>query len=276
MQSIKKVLNSSVVLVVDEHGVERVVLGKGIGYGRKPGELVAPDAAHQVFVSLPERDQSNLVQLLAEVPAEYADLTHSIVELAEEAGFELDPHIYLTLTDHLHFAVERQRKGLVTVNRLAWEVRTIYPREYAIGEQAVSLLLERFGVQLPPEEAANVAFHLVNAEVGNAGVDSVRVVQLVSQVATIVTHSTGVQLHFDDLHGARFVAHLQYFAQRFFAGRLATSDDDFLFTNLSARYPSAVLAAERVRALVQQEYDQTLPNEEIAFLALHIARVVAD
>jgi len=280
-QTIKKVLNSSVVLAVDENGVELVVLGKGIGYGRKPGEPVVPDDANQVFVSLPEGDQRNLVELLAQIPGEFVELTRDIVALAEGDGLELDPHIYLTLTDHLNFAVERQRKGLTTVNRLAWEVRTIYPRQYAVGIRAVALLRDRLHIELPDEEAANVAFHLVNADAGNTGIDGVpvdaaRVVQLVSQVATIVTHSTGVQLHNDDLHGARFVAHLQYFARRFFDGRLATSDDDFLFTSLSARYPAAITAAERVRVLVAQEYGEVLPNEEIAFLALHIARVLAD
>ncbi|MDO9396002.1 MAG: CAT RNA binding domain-containing protein, partial [Herbiconiux sp.] len=214
MQTIKKVLNSSVVLAVDENGTELVVLGKGIGFGRKPGEPVAPDDANQVFVSLPEGDQRNLVELLGRIPGEFVELTRAIVAYAQAEGLELDPHIYLTLTDHLHFAVERQRKGLVTVNRLAWEVRTIYPRQYAIGARAVGLMQDRLGLALPDEEAANIAFHLVNADVGNSGVDSQRVVQLVSQVATVVTHSTGVQLQHDDLHGARFVAHLQYFARR--------------------------------------------------------------
>lgn len=276
MQIIKKVLNSSVVLAIDENGTELVVLGKGIGYGRKAGELVTPDDANQVFVSLPEGDQRNLVELLTQTPSEYIELTRVIVSVAEKSGLTLDPHIYLSLTDHLAFAVDRQRKGIVTVNRLAWEVRTIYPRQYAVGEQAVVLLEERFGITLPEEEAANIAFHLVNADVGNSGVDSMRIVQLVSQVATIVTHSTGVQLHNSDLHGARFVAHLQYFARRFFDGKFVTSEDDYLFTSLSARYPAAMTAAERVRSFVDREYSASLPNEEIAFLALHIARIATD
>jgi beta-glucoside operon transcriptional antiterminator len=276
MQIIKKVLNSSVVLAVDELGPELVVLGKGIGYGRKAGELVTPDDANQVFVSLPEGDQRNLVDLLSRTPSEFIELTRVIVAMAQKDGLSLDPHIYLSLTDHLAFAVERQRKGIVTVNRLAWEVRTIYPRQYSVGERAVVLLDDRLGTTLPEEEAANIAFHLVNADAENTGVDSMRIVQLVSQVAAIVTHSTGVQLHKSDLHGARFVAHLQYFSRRFFDGKFVTSEDDYLFTSLSARYPSAMQAAERVRTFVSREYDADLPNEEIAFLALHIARITSD
>ena len=34
---IQKVLNSSVVLVQDDSGEESILLGKGIGYGRKAG-----------------------------------------------------------------------------------------------------------------------------------------------------------------------------------------------------------------------------------------------
>ena len=37
MYQIKKVLNSSVVLVEDDTKAEFVLLGKGIGFGKKPG-----------------------------------------------------------------------------------------------------------------------------------------------------------------------------------------------------------------------------------------------
>ncbi|WP_300366667.1 CAT RNA binding domain-containing protein [uncultured Subdoligranulum sp.] len=37
---IRKVLNSSVVLVQDESGEESILLGKGIGYGRRPGQSI--------------------------------------------------------------------------------------------------------------------------------------------------------------------------------------------------------------------------------------------
>jgi beta-glucoside operon transcriptional antiterminator len=276
MQIIKKVLNSSVVLVEDERGVERVLLGKGIGFGQKAGTALPSTAADQVFVALDDSDHRNLVELLAQIPAEYVELTRAIVADAEASGLELDPHIYLTLTDHLHFAVDRQRRGLFVANRLAWEMRTVYPTEHAVGVRAVDRLRERLDVELPAEEAANVAFHLVNAEVGKVGIDSQRVVQLIAQVTQIVSHTSGVRVNRDDLHSSRFVAHLQYFAERFFAGKLLTSEDDFLFRSLSERYPAAVASAERVRTFVRHEYDAGLPNEEVAFLALHIARASSE
>jgi len=276
MQTIKKVLNSSVVLVEDERGIERVLLGKGIGFGQKAGTSIEASTADQVFVALDDADQRNLVELLAQIPGEFVELTRAIVVDAEGEGLELDAHIYLALTDHLHFAVERQRRGLLGVNRLAWEMRTIYPAHYAVGERAVTLANDRLGIELPQDEAANIAFHLANAEVGKAGVDALLVVQLVRAITTIISHTSDVRVDRRDLNSSRFVTHLQFFAERFFGGRLLTSPDDFLFTSLSERYPRAIASAERVRSFVQKEHNSALPNEEVAFLALHIARASAE
>ncbi|MCJ1701459.1 PRD domain-containing protein [Rathayibacter festucae] len=276
MQTIKKVLNSSVVLVVDERGAERVLLGKGIGFGAKAGEVIEASAVDQVFVALDDADQRNLVELLAQIPPEFVELTRAVVADAEEQGLKLDPHVYLALTDHLHFAVERQRRGLAVANRLAWEMRSVYPVQYAVGERAVAAMRARLGVDVPDDEAANVAFHLANAELGKVGIDSLRIVQLIRSVTAIIQHTSGAALDREDLRSARFVAHLQYFAERFFSGGLLVSSDDFLFTSLSTRYPRAVATAERVRAFVRAEYGAELPNEEVAFLALHIARAAPE
>lgn len=276
MHTIKKVLNSSVVLVEDSRGVERVLLGKGIGYGQKAGSQIAASEGERVFVSLDDADHRNLVELLAQIPAEFIDLTRTIVDDAEKQGLDLDPHIYLALTDHLHFAVDRQRRGLKIVNRLAWEMRTVYPTHYAVGVKALAAMEDRLGVTLPEDEAANIAFHLANAEVGREGVDSLRVVQLIREITTIVSHTASIQLHREDLHSARFITHLQYLVERFFTDRLLSSADDFLFHSLSGRYPHAVASAEKVRDFVQGKHGVRLPNEEVAFLALHIARAAPE
>lgn len=273
MQIIKKVLNSSVVLVEDERGVERVLLGKGIGFGAKPGGVVDEEATDRVFVALDDADQRNLVELLAQIPGEFVELTREIVRDAVDAGLDLDPHVYLALTDHLHFAVERHRRGLVVVNRLAWELRTVYPVEYAVGMRAVQNLRTRFGVDIPDEEAANVAFHLANAATGRAGADTMHVVRLISAITTIVTNTTGIAFG-DDLHSTRFLVHIQFFAERLFSGGMLHSEDGFLFESMSDRHPRATSTAERVRSFVRTQHEIEISDEEVAYLALHIARAV--
>ena len=119
MPYIKKILNYSVLLVSDESDEEYIVLQKGIGFGKKAGDEVEILSDGRVFVPVPKPDRSQLLGLLAEIPASYLELTQQIVAYAEETlHTSLNEHIYLALTDHLHFAVERFGKGLIVTNRV--------------------------------------------------------------------------------------------------------------------------------------------------------------
>ena len=164
---IQKVLNSSVVLVQDDSGEESILLGKGIGYGRKAGEPIERQPSDRVFLPLSNPDAQPMLELFSSIPASYLELTQDIVDDAEQSlGVKLSAHIYLLLTDHLHFAVERQQKGLVVTNRIFWEIKHFYPKEYAVGQRGLQKVKAKLGIELPDEEAGNIAFHIVNARHG--------------------------------------------------------------------------------------------------------------
>ena len=159
MPQIKKVLNSSVILVSDEQEKEYIILQKGIGYGRKSGQIVELSGESQIFVHLSSTDRNQFLELLKEIPAAYLELSQKIVTYAEnQLHTKLNEHIYLALTDHLHFAVERFKEKVVITNRVFWELKTFYPKEYQIGLYALDIVREKLGINLPEEEAANVAF----------------------------------------------------------------------------------------------------------------------
>ena len=272
---ISKVLNSSVVLVRDDNGEESILLGKGIGYGRKPGQEIDRQPSDRVFVPLSNPDAQPMLELFSSIPPVYLELTQEIVADAEETlGVKLSPHIYLMLTDHLHFAVERQQMGLTVTNRVLWEIKHFYRREYAVGQRAVKRAYKMLNVFLPEEEADNIAFHIVNARMdAGAGGDAMQAARLIGELTNIVTYRIHAQLDTDSIHVSRFISHLQFFADRFFSGKLMDSEDDFLFTQMQQGYPEAVDCAEKIRTFVLRKYGVVLPNEETAYLALHIARL---
>ncbi len=272
---IRKVLNSSVVLVQDDAGEESILLGKGIGYGRKAGENIERQAADRVFLPLTNPDAQPMIELFSTISAEYLELTEEIVDDAEQTlGVKLSPHIYLMLTDHLHFAVERQRKGLVVTNRIFWEIKHFYQREYEVGRRGLKRAEEILGAALPDEEAGNIAFHIVNARQDPAaGYDAMRAAQLIGELIHIVSYSMNCTIRSESIHYTRFLSHLQYFAERFFLDKLMVSEDDFLFEQMTKNYPQATSCAEKIRSFLVRKYNVFLPNEETAYLALHIARL---
>lgn len=277
MLQIKKVLNSSVVLVSEGTDKEFIVLEKGIGYGRKPGEWVEVQEGSRIFVQLSQRDCSQLAELLSEIPSDYLEITQEIVAMAEQQlNTSLNEHIYLALTDHLHFAVERFEKNMIITNRVFWELKSFYPKEYRIGIQALRIVKRELGIELPEEEAANIAFHIVNAQKEDeVQYDAMRAAKLIGKVVKLVTYSMNCQPDKESLHYSRFISHMQYFAERFFKDRMLDSEDDFLYAQMEQGYPRAVSCAEKVRTLIVKEYDKAISNEEVAYLAVHIHRLAS-
>lgn len=272
---IQKVLNSSVVLVTDEAGGESILLGKGIGYGRKAGEEIVLQPSDRVFIPLSNPGAKQMLDLFASIPPAYLDVTQEIVRDAEETlGAALSPHIYLMLTDHLHFAVQRQAQGMVVTNRVFWEIKNFYRREYEVGLRGLARMKARLGVELPETEAANIAFHLVNAAKDEtAHYDAMQAAKLIGNLVSIVTYTTRRRFDTESIHYTRFINHLQFFAERYFADKMLDSVDDFLYQQMEAAYPAALSCAEKIRAYLLRGDGKQLPNEEVAYLALHIARL---
>lgn len=274
---IVKVLNSSVVLVRDAAGEEAILLGKGIGYGRKPGQPIERQPSDRVFVPLSNPDAQPMLELFSAIPPEYLDLTQEIVADAERTlGVTLSPHIYLMLTDHMQFAVERHAKGLVVTNHVFWEIKHFYTREYEVGLRGLARAKELLHTELPEEEAANIAFHIVNARQDTAaGYDAMQAARLIGELINIVTYRMKPAADPSGIHHNRFINHLQFFAERLFTGKLLDNEDDFLFRQMQQGYPQAMACAEKIRTFVLRKYGVFLPNEETAYLALHIARLTS-
>ena len=205
-------------------------------------------------------------------------MTQKIVAYAEQQlNTSLNEHIYLALTDHLHFAIERFRKNMIITNRVFWELKTFYPKEYQIGKKALEIVEQEIGgVVLPEEEAANIAFHIVNAQKEEkVQYDAMRAAKLIGRVITLVTYFMNCQPDKESIHYSRFLSHMQYFAERFFTDRMLDSSDDFLYAQMEKGYPKALACAEKVRTHIIKEYNKGISNEEVAYLAVHIQRLAS-
>lgn len=70
---ILRVFNNNVVLARSgEHGGEVVATGRGIGFGKKQGDVLDPAAVTRVFVPAEGRDPDHSAQMLAGLPASSA------------------------------------------------------------------------------------------------------------------------------------------------------------------------------------------------------------
>ena len=280
---ISRIYNNNVVLTVDYHGKESVMIGRGIAFGKRKGQLVDPSAVEQTFV--PEQGMSGerLSMTLSEIPAEILSIATLLEsKVRAEGALELSNSFILPLADHLHYAVVRARDGVRVEYPLAPEVTVLYPREVEYGRTVLQMVRERLQVELGPNEAIPLALHLVNAQFATADMSQAfRMTEVFAQVFEIIEASYERKIDPDSMSAARFVTHLRYlFVRASRASANHTEDDEVsqpsLLAALRADVPRAYACAQKVLLVLQMQLKHSLTRDELTYLTIHIARLARD
>lgn len=138
---IDKIINNNLVQSFDNNNKEVLIMGCGLGFGKKVGEVIDQSKIEKIY-SIENKNYSNkLIDLLSDIPLEVIQTTNEIVSYARYSlGKKLNDNIYILLTDHINFAIERIHKGLQFKNALLWEIRRFYNHEFLIGKEALQII----------------------------------------------------------------------------------------------------------------------------------------
>jgi len=270
---IAKILNNNAVIAVNAQQREVVVMGCGLAYKKRPGETLDKARIEKVFCLQSDELNSRLGELLRQIPLEVMITCDRIIARATEQLGELHESIYLTLTDHCHYAIERQKQGLSLKNALLWEIRRLYPHEYAMGEEACAIIARRLNIQLPEDEAGFFALHLVTAQLNSAMPEVMQMTQVMQEILDLVEQQLQINYIPDSLSYQRFITHLKFFALRMHARKTESGEDDTLCNTIKSNYATAWRCAKKIENFLRINYHYDLERDELVYLTLHIERI---
>lgn len=272
---VTKILNNNLIMVEDAQGHEQIVMGRGLRFINQVGEELKEQNIQKVFVLKKEKTRE-WVQLLENVPASHAEaIQDAIYLISRQMQGKLNDQIFVTLFDHLVFALERYEKQVVLQNRLLWEVRQFYPAEFALGLQLTEYLNQRLGISLPEEEAGNIAFHLVNAQTENPNMEQTMLaIRMLKDIFNIVQFSFTQEIRKDSIHYSRFATHMQFFLQRVLENKMLSDNDASIFYNVVKQYPESYQCACKIQNYVKNSLQVDISKEEMLYLTVHIARII--
>ncbi|MCS4454706.1 PRD domain-containing protein [Clostridium botulinum] len=159
-----KVINNNLIKSFDDNNNEILVMGCGLGYKKAPGHEVDEKLIERIYTCNDRKDSNQLTKLLKKIPLEHIQVTNQIVSFAKASlGKKLNENVYITLADHINFAIERQKDGVAIKNALLWEIKKFYNHEFLVGKEALSIIKNKLGVTLSEDEAGFIALHIVNA-----------------------------------------------------------------------------------------------------------------
>lgn len=270
---IKKIFNNNAILAKDTDKHEFVVMGCGIAFKRNVGEKVEESLIEKTFI-LKQKDASEKFKLLLEdIPTEHVSLCYDIIEYAKNIlGVELSDYIYVTLTDHISYALKLFDEGLNRPNALLWEIKKFYPKEFEIGLKALEFIESETEIRLPEDEAGNIALHLINAQVNNSSnkvEDITHQTKMMQDILNIVKYTYNITLDEKSLNYGRFITHLRFFFQRLNKNEEIETEDDFLLKQVKVKYKKAYECMLKIEKYLEIE----LSEEEQLYLTIHIQRV---
>lgn len=271
---IDKIINNNVISVT-QNNQEHVVMGKGIGFQKQEGDIVEESKIDKIFDLSSQEISDRFKTLLIEVPIEVVQAVEKIIEVAKiEYNKDLSDTIYVALTDHINFAIERQQEGVAIKNGLLWEIKKFYPTEYEIGVRALDWIDEIVGVKLPIDEAAFVAIHLLNAEHNNLA-DYNQVTEMVQNILSLVKYHFRLDFDEESLTYFRFVTHLKFLAQRIFSDNPLDTSEIELYDIVKEKYKTAFKCVKKIEVFLLKKYQYEMTRDEALYLTIHIQRLIS-
>lgn len=274
MYKITKLINNNIVCSTDSEGNEVILRGLGIGFQKKVNDCIEDERVEKIYKMTNKATSNKLQELLAEIPLEYITVCTEIIEYAtKKLNKKLNDNIYITLTDHISFAITRKGKKLEYRNVLLTEIKTFYEAEYEIGVQSLEIIKEKLGVELSYDEAGFIALHIVNAELDTNMGNMVKITELIQMVMELIRDYYDKDIDEDSFDYKRFVTHLKFFGQRLFTNKVVEENDEDFRHLVKDRYPVDYQCAEKISKLVLEKYNKKVTEEELMFLTIHLRRL---
>jgi transcriptional antiterminator len=270
---IEKVLNNNVLIANHPSYQEVVLIGKGLGFNRKQGDVIDTGLAEKYFVLTNEKEQENYIKLLPFIDNELLEVIISAIQLIKQkTNSDLNEHIHVALTDHLMFAVTRMKQGMEISNPFLIETKTLYRFEYEIASDVVALIKAKTGISLPVGEIGFIALHIHSAVTNKTLSDVNQHSQLVSRLIQLIEEQLSVKIDKESIDYMRLVRHLRYTIERVIKGE-KVEEPEKISSLLKEEYPVCYNLSWKLIKVMQQTLKKKVFDAEAVYLTMHLQRL---
>lgn len=273
---IEKIYNNNVVLVKDTTSNKQLILtGCGIGFQKKVGQLADETKIEKKFIAEDESFKNNISKLALEVDENVFKASSAIVEYTEsKLKTDLYDYIYVALTDHISFALKRYKENIEIKNELLYEIRRIHKAEFEIGLWALEYINREFDVNLPEDEAAFIAMHIVNANYNENTSESFLMTKIVKEILNIIRYFYSIEFNQNEMNYERFLTHLKFFAKRLIKNESKRNSKNELLEIIKEKYNESYECANKIKIFIEEHYEYVVSEDEMLYLIIHINRVI--
>ena len=278
MYRVRKALNHNTLIAISmENNQEYLLIGKGIGFGKKVSErFEIPETIDCTVYSLQEQtERGKAMELIKGIEPVYLEVAGKVLAKSEEVFGKIDKRILFPMADHIAFAVQRIRANEQISNPLTDDIRALFHMEYKTAECVKDILWEMLQVEIDEHEIGYIALHIHSAIEDENVALSMQIAMAVRECIRMIDEETGQTIDVMSLSYNRLMNHIRYMVARSIKGeKLKLNMNDYM----SVKFPKSFWMATEVCKQLEKQLHRTSPLDEveIGYLAMHIERVLMD
>lgn len=275
MYRVSKVLNNNGVIAIDmDENKEYVILGKGVGFGKKVSQRFDKPEGCTTYRLEQETERGSAKELVKGIEPEYLEIADAILTESQKVfGDSIDRGILFPLADHISFAVARIRRNEQISNPLTEDIKVLFYSEFKVAETLKTILRERLQIESDDHEVGYVALHIHSA-IGDEKVSvAMQTARAVRKCIDMIEKATGKPIDVLSLSYNRLMNHMKYMVARASTGEKLNLDmNEYMLDQYPQAYKVATDICKNLEGCIGHNLDET----ETGYLAMHIQRVYKD
>lgn len=274
MYRITKVLNHNTVIGLKEDArKEYLIMGKGIGFGKKVSERLETDGSETVYSLQDSTERGEAKELATSVDPICLEIANEILDEAEKEFQKIDRNILFPLADHIEYAVKRVKNNEQISNPLTDDIRILFYKEYKVADKIRPIIQKALGVEMDEDEVGYVALHVHSALQDENVSQAMQMARAVRECITMVETEIGKPIDVLTLSYNRLMNHVRNMVARAMNHEeLKLNMNDYM----GIKFPQAFETAKHICEQVGEMLKCPLSEVEIGYLAMHIERVAND
>ena len=270
---IKALSHNSVLAINMDTSREYILLGKGIGFGKKVNERIEAPEDTRIYLLQQKTDRGSADDIIKNIEPEILEVASAIIMEAEKKFKKVDQSILCPLADHIAFAIKRIKNNEQISNPLTQDIKALFPEEYEVASKGKDIIKEAESIEINEDEIGYIALH-IHSSLGNEKVSqAMETAILVRECITAIEESIGKAIDVESLSYNRLMSHIKYLTARTIKNEPIKLDmNDYI----KERFPRAFGIAKDICRRLETKLKKEVKAVEIGYLAMHIERVFSD
>ena len=266
-----KTFNNNVILA-RQSKQEMILVGKGIGFGKKNGDNIVaePGKLEKVFHELQSSSSLNYLDMIPKYNKEIIGVSEEIIAKAETMLGSLSPNIHVALVDHITFAVDRMNMSLPIENPFTEEITLLYQEEYEVAELAATLLEDRINVNIGDGEKGFIALHLHSARTNKTIRETMGDTRLFKSCTDLIIEEVNGE------HNNKRQVYRSFIPSLKTTLSLCRTQKDVnnpLKEEIKLKLHESYTIAQKIANLIKEEKSLVLSDDMVAYMTIDIERI---